>query len=265
MVIGYLSYAAPSHHMCEVTGLPHTRSLPTKHDFTFKLPQREGNCIPKMSPHSGGKSTYVDGFPSLAAFMASDRDKTAMILKRFDRLAARNLLCLQSELAEIESKLDQFDRDDQGNRETMQSLRNWEAYKARYADEPQRMQLMSRLRSTMREYSARTAVSPSLLTLSNHSLGSGEALVFESTLARIQPPDRKTLKAFRFTFFHGRPGDPQSFPVLGGHSSSVYDDEDDLLALHGTEDPDRLTLFVRDNFGFLFQVCHHIGRSQRVD
>ena len=151
-----------AHHMCEATGLPHTRSLLTKHDFTFKLSQREGNCIPNMSPHSGDKSTYIDGFPSLAAFMASDRDKTAMILKRFDRLAARNLLCLQSELAEIEARLDQFDQDDQGNRETMQSLRNWEAYKARYADEPQRMQLMARLRSTMREYSASTAVPLSL-------------------------------------------------------------------------------------------------------
>jgi hypothetical protein len=78
--------------------------------------------------------------------------------------------------------------------------------------------------------------------------------VFESTLARIRPPERKTLKAFLFNFFHGRPGDSQSFPVLGGHSSTVYDDPNDLLALNGTEEPDRLTIFVRDNFGFLFQV-----------
>ncbi|KAK3297131.1 uncharacterized protein B0H64DRAFT_391417 [Chaetomium fimeti] len=195
-----------------------------------------------MPPHSGGKSTYVDGFPSLAAFMASDRDKTTKIFKRFDRLAARNLLCLQSELVEIESQLDQFDRDDQGNREMMQTLRNWGAYKTRCANEPKRMQLMARLRSTMREYR--------------------EALVFESTLARIQPPDRKTLKAFRRNFFHGRPGETRSFPMLGGPSSSVYDDEDDLLALHGTEDPDRLTVFVRDNFGFLFPDKAPTGGSE---
>ena len=79
--------------------------------------------------------------------------------------------------------------------------------------------------------------------------------MFESTLARLQPPDRKTLKAFRFNFFHGRPGNDKSFPMLGGHSSTAYDDLNDLLALHATEDLDRLTVFVKDNFGFLFQVC----------
>lgn len=86
--------------------------------------------------------------------------------------------------------------------------------------------------------------------------------MFESTLARIPPPDRKTLKAFRFHFFHGRPGDRLSFPMLGGHSSTVYDDSNDLVALHATEDPDRLTVFVRDNFGFLFQVLTQLLGSQ---
>lgn len=94
----------------------------------------------------------IDGFPSLAAFMASDSDKAAVIFKRFDRLAIRNLLCLQSELAELESQLDQFDRDDQQSRDTMQSLRNWQAYRARAAEEPERMELMTRIKTTMREY-----------------------------------------------------------------------------------------------------------------
>ncbi len=88
--------------------------------------------------------------------------------------------------------------------------------------------------------------------------------MFESTLARLQPPDRKTLKAFRFNFFHGRPGDNQSFPMLGGHGSTVYDDSNDLLALHTTEDLDRLTVFVRDNFGFLFQVCSYHDLAAKV-
>jgi hypothetical protein len=70
------------------------------------------------------------------------------------------------------------------------------------------------------------------------------------------------LKAFRFNFFHGRPGDAQSFPTLGGHSSTVYDDSNDLLALYATDDPDRLTVFVRDNFGFLFQVFNLTAKSR---
>jgi hypothetical protein len=63
------------------------------------------------------------------------------------------LLCLQSELAELESKLDEFDRDDQRSQETMQSMRNWQAYKARAGQEPVRMELMARIRTIMREYS----------------------------------------------------------------------------------------------------------------
>lgn len=42
--------------------------------------------------------------------------------------------------------------------------------------------------------------------------------------------------------------------MLGGMSSTLYDDPDDLVALQVAEDSDRLTMFVKDNFGFLFQV-----------
>lgn len=46
----------------------------------------------------------LDGFPSLAEFIASDPDHTSLVFRRFDKLAARNLLYLQSELAELEAK-----------------------------------------------------------------------------------------------------------------------------------------------------------------
>ncbi|KAH7001149.1 hypothetical protein EDB80DRAFT_721565 [Ilyonectria destructans] len=182
---------------------------------------------------SKNQRSYVDGFPSLAAFIASDRDGTSAIYKRFNRLAARNLLVLQSELADLESKLDSYDRDDQETRETLQSLRNWEDYKARDVIDSNRIKLLAQIRTTLREYR--------------------ESLLFESTLASIAPPDRKTLKAFRFNFFHGRPEDQASFPMLGGHSSDLYDDPDDLVALQVLEMPDRLTMFVQNNFGYFFK------------
>jgi len=47
----------------------------------------------------------LDGFPSLANFIASDTDRTSLVFRRFDKLAARNLLYLQSELTELEHKL----------------------------------------------------------------------------------------------------------------------------------------------------------------
>lgn len=87
-------------------------------------------------------------------------------------------------------------------------------------------------------------------------------MIYESTIANMQRPDRKTTKAFRFNFFNGRPGSKDSFPLLDGQSSSLYDDANDLIALQVAENPDRLTTFVRDNFGFLFQVGfqhdHHL-------
>ena len=79
-------------------------------------------------------------------------------------------------------------------------------------------------------------------------------MVLESTLAVIPPPDRKTLKAFRINFFHGRPDQNKDWPMLGGHSSNLYEDFDDLMVLHTAEPPDRLTMFVQDNLGFLFKV-----------
>jgi len=98
------------------------------------------------------RSRYIDGFPALAAFIASDRDGTSAIFKRFNRLAARNLLYLQCELAELQHKLDTFDYEDGNARETLQSLRNWEEYKAREAAQPERMDLLRKIRATMKEY-----------------------------------------------------------------------------------------------------------------
>lgn len=79
-------------------------------------------------------------------------------------------------------------------------------------------------------------------------------MIFESTIARLQRPDPKITKAFRLNFFHGRPEDKLSFPMLGGHSSTLYDDPEDLIALQVVEESDKLTTFVRDHFGFMFQV-----------
>ena len=55
---------------------------------------------------------YVSGFGDLAKFIASDYDGDTAIFRRFDVLSARNLLLLQSELAELESLQRQYDDED---------------------------------------------------------------------------------------------------------------------------------------------------------
>lgn len=99
------------------------------------------------------QKVYLDGFPSLAHFIASDKDGTSAIFKRFNRLAARNLLILQSELAELEARLDEYDREDQETREAKQSLRNWEDYKARNNKDSDRMKLLEKIKTTLKDYS----------------------------------------------------------------------------------------------------------------
>ena len=92
---------------------------------------------------------YPDGYPSLAAFMASDHDKSALIFNRSERLSVRNLLYLQSELAELQKQLDDLDEKDRG----LQSARNWATLKKRAEDEPERWDLIHKVRDTMRLYS----------------------------------------------------------------------------------------------------------------
>jgi hypothetical protein len=82
----------------------------------------------------------------------------------------------------------------------------------------------------------------------------GEALIFETTLARLPAPSNKTLKAFRRRFFNGDPKDDDSFPILGGHSSNLLDDRDDLVALKVEEEQDMLTAFAQNHLACLFQV-----------
>lgn len=81
--------------------------------------------------------------------MASDRDRTAMIYRRFDYLTSRHLLYLQSELAELESCLSEYDEQDRG----LSSARSWQSFKEKGQDQPERIHLIERIGNTMLEYS----------------------------------------------------------------------------------------------------------------
>lgn len=69
----------------------------------------------------------IDGFPQVADKIASDPDKTTMIYRRFDRLSARNLLLLQSELAQLEALQNRYDTEDLKKRDqiTIDCHRDW--------------------------------------------------------------------------------------------------------------------------------------------
>jgi hypothetical protein len=102
---------------------------------------------------------YVKGYPSLAAFIASDRDKSTAIYRRFDRLSARNLLYLQSELQELEERQDAFDAEDlHGGLQEKKSARNWQVLKKKAKQqnnerEKKRLDLVFEIRDKLKEYS----------------------------------------------------------------------------------------------------------------
>ena len=56
-----------------------------------------------MRTSCNGTARPLDGYPSLAEDISSDPDRTSLVFRRFDRLAVRNLLYLQSELVELEA------------------------------------------------------------------------------------------------------------------------------------------------------------------
>jgi hypothetical protein len=95
--------------------------------------------------------------------------------------------------------------------------------------------------------------------------GTEEALAYETILATSPSPDRKTLKAFRYKFHNGHPGGGESFPLLGGPSAELYDDEHDLLVLRTPDERDRLSAFVQDHFGYLFKADTGTQEGFRTD
>jgi hypothetical protein len=191
---------------------------------------------------------HLTGYPSLAAFIASDRDRTTLIYKRFDELAARNLLYLQSELAELHSQQRASDQQDLiADMHTKQCARNYAAFEkaaldpSNHARQAERWALAKKIRKTLKEYR--------------------EALLFESTLAALPTPPKGILRAFREVFHNEAGGKDTSFPTLGGHSADLYDDIDDLVALRVRETSDRLTNFAHERLGFLFSVSRFSSLS----
>ena len=104
---------------------------------------------------------YVKGYASLASFITSDPDHSTAIYRRFDRLFARNLLVLQSELIELEAQQDDLDAEDLNPKTSTrekESARDLRVLKIRASQEGNvrervRLQLLEEIRSKIQQYS----------------------------------------------------------------------------------------------------------------
>ncbi|KAH6651846.1 hypothetical protein BKA67DRAFT_693088 [Truncatella angustata] len=179
------------------------------------------------------RANPVKGFPSLAAFISSDVDKSTLIFNRFDTLAARNLLYMQEELAELQAELDAYDTSDGSDPVSKKAARNWKEFKRKGDVQPRRLELVKDIRVLMKEYR--------------------EALLNERRFAAIPPPDKRTFKAFREELFYFDTASNSSLCVIGGHSKNLYNETNELAALRVQEQQDRLSQFVEDHLGYFFQ------------
>jgi hypothetical protein len=113
-----------------------------------------------VSQGTAPQDRFPKGFASLAMFISSNANSESFIYKRFDQLAARNLLYLQSELAYLEGKLQEYDAADvdavgQQGFEARRCARSWEHFeraKESNAAQRERWSTILRIRATLREY-----------------------------------------------------------------------------------------------------------------
>ena len=126
--------------------------------------------------------TYATGFASLANFIASDPDRTTLVFKLFDELAARNLLYLQSELAELQARQQRLDSEHlSADLDAKQCARNFASFEMAAEDggdfkQKDKRDLTLQIRKTLKEYR--------------------ESLIFESTLVTLPSPSKRILQAF---------------------------------------------------------------------
>ncbi|KAE8446491.1 hypothetical protein EG329_011954 [Mollisiaceae sp. DMI_Dod_QoI] len=171
----------------------------------------------------------LDGYPTLANFIAQDQD--AAIYRKFDRLSARTILYKQSELFELEARLDAFDKIDvTGDAATRNAARSWKKfwYNGNQRDQERRA-LMSKIREAIKEYH--------------------EMLLLQSEIHKLERPSSRTITNLR-DWFHAN-----NVPVLGGLDKTLLDDNftEDLVAL-APVDTDRLNIFLQNNFGYLLRA-----------
>ena len=138
-----------------------SRYIPTPPDSVSAQPYSVGSRLPPSSkPDPELVAPHLSGYSSFSALIATDPD--LQIYRRFNKLSARNILYLQSEILEAERRLEEFDEVDMkdslgpGGLDVMLSTRCWEAFarkaKAGNERERERMELIKQIRELVKEY-----------------------------------------------------------------------------------------------------------------
>jgi hypothetical protein len=221
---------------------------------------------PKQGPHYD----YVTGFGSLASFMASDVDHSPILFRRFDKLAARDLIYYQSQLVQLQAEQDELDIQDRKDIDSTESgreehfntirdcLQDWKSFENAAVHTPstaqgpttrpscrswkKRMDLAMKTRTTLKDYR--------------------ESLIQESILLSMPNPSPQTMAAMS-RFFHGSTlSHIEPYSVLSGASSTLYPPNmpasqiraSDYISLSKPPELDLLTTLLQTRLSRLFRT-----------
>lgn len=99
-----------------------------------------------------------NGYPALGDWIAEDPDSETFIFRKFDRLSARNLLFLQSQIFALEAESDKLDAElyDAGP-ELRESMRRSETFLKRAREQPdgaeaKRLKLANDITTMLKQY-----------------------------------------------------------------------------------------------------------------
>ncbi|KAM5367861.1 hypothetical protein ACJZ2D_009772 [Fusarium nematophilum] len=183
---------------------------------------------------------HEKGFDKLASWTAGIPDYEGFVFRRFDRLSARNLQHLESELASLEGKLEDLDREaaETGDIESSRARYNWtmfeETSKLKDTLGFRRMKVAQEISSKLKNYD--------------------EVLLLQSQIAAIKQPDKYQSAMVQKCFNMGvHPSEflANSPRLLDGYDYSRLDNPRDLIALNSPPDPDFLSRFLRHHPGII--------------
>ncbi|KAK4148891.1 hypothetical protein C8A00DRAFT_47387 [Chaetomidium leptoderma] len=146
-----------------------------------------------------------EGFARVAEWIALDPDNEPFVFRKFDKLAARNLLYLQAQIISLEKELEEWDKD--------VVPRSWEQLveQNKAGKHGRHMSLIVEIRQALKDYH--------------------ETLLLQSRVSNLPKPSQRVLTAFRHWF-------NKPFPVLGGQSKNFLEAKDGLVALSPQRDSD---------------------------
>ncbi|KAH7395134.1 hypothetical protein DE146DRAFT_697131 [Phaeosphaeria sp. MPI-PUGE-AT-0046c] len=179
-----------------------------------------------------------DGYPALASWIARDPDHETFIFKKFQTLAARNILHLQAQLLALQHEINGLDEElrTSTDLEARQSLRRWETFMERSkiasSIENKLLGKLAELKMLLKEYY--------------------ETISLQAQISSLREPEQRPLSAFR-DFLRGAAYSSKpagALPLISGRAKAFLDDSADLLTLTKATEEDYLSRFLQDHWLF---------------